>query len=48
MTGPERRAFAIARGWPNITPRKLAKKAGIKLEVAKRIIAEVEAKRRAT
>lgn len=46
MTGPERQAHAIARGWPDVNARKLAKLAGVRIEVARRIL-EAEHARRA-
>jgi hypothetical protein len=45
VTGTERRARSIARGRSDVTPRKLAKLAGIHIDVARRLIGE-EAKRR--
>lgn len=47
MTGPERRARVIARGRPGIGARKLAKVAGVRVEVARRILVEAQAERRA-
>ncbi len=47
MTGPERRATQIARAIPYIAARKLAKLAGVRLEVAKQIIAADAARREA-
>jgi hypothetical protein len=48
VTRPERRARALARGRSGINrPHKLAKKAGISVELARRIIAEEQAGRRA-
>lgn len=46
MTGPERKAQAIARRVHGIGARKLAKDAGVRLEVAQRIL-RAEAQRRA-
>ena len=48
MTGPERCAVKIARGSAgrHLTPRRLAKLAGIRVDAARRIIA-AEARRRA-
>jgi hypothetical protein len=45
VTGPERRAVKIARGCPWIGARKLAKDAGVRVEVARRIL-EAEQERR--
>jgi hypothetical protein len=47
VTGPERRARVIARGAPYIAPRKLAKDAGVRVEVAKPILAGEAARREA-
>ncbi len=46
MTGPERKAVTIARGAPHLPPRKLAKLAGVRVDLAKRIL-EAEQERRA-
>ena len=46
MTGTERKAFVLARGRPTMPARKLAKLAGVRLEVARRIL-EAERERRA-
>jgi hypothetical protein len=46
VTGPEIRAHRIARGQPNMAARLLAKKAGVRVEVARRIL-ELEQARRA-
>ena len=46
-TCPEHRARAIARRWHHVTPRKLAKKAGVTIEIAKMIIDEEQRRRAA-
>jgi hypothetical protein len=43
MTGPERRAYQIALGRHSVTPHKLAKLSGIRVERAKAILDEVAA-----
>ena len=47
MRGPERRAYSFAHGRPWMRPRDLAKKAGVPVDVARRILAEVAAQREA-
>ena len=47
MTGPERRAWSLARKRPWMRSRELAKKAGIRVELARQILAEVQAQREA-
>jgi hypothetical protein len=47
VTGPERTARAIAHGRPEISARKLAKKAGVRVEVARRVLEEARTGRRA-
>ena len=46
MSGPERQARAVARGNPQLTPQKLAKVAGLRVEVARRILEQARAERR--
>jgi hypothetical protein len=45
MTGPERQARAIARGQAELAPRKLAKLAGVRVELAHRILRDVQRRR---
>lgn len=47
MTGPERMARRIARGNPRMSARKLAKDAGVRVEVARRILEAEQQRRRA-
>lgn len=47
MTGPERQARALARGCPWIPARRLAKKAGIDVDLARRILEEEQRRRAA-
>jgi hypothetical protein len=47
MTGPERQALALAIRCPHLAPRQVAKLAGVRLEVAKRIIEDEERRRAA-
>lgn len=47
LTGPERRAVLIAHGAPHMPARKLAKLAGIRVDVARRILDAEQAKRAA-
>ena len=46
MTGPERRARAIARGNPHVSARRLAKRAGIRVEAAREILEDERRRRR--
>lgn len=46
MKGPERRAYALANGRPYMTARQLAKKAGVRVDLARRILSEVQALRK--
>jgi hypothetical protein len=47
MTAPERRARAIARGRPWIRERQLAKLAGVRVELARRVLEQARAGKRA-
>ena len=47
MTGPERKAAVIARGTPRMPARRLAKLAGVPVDVARRVLeAELERRKR--
>jgi hypothetical protein len=45
VSGPEREARRLARARPGIPVRKLAKQAGVRVELARRIIDELKAAR---
>jgi hypothetical protein len=47
VTGPERKAVKIARRIPYIAPRQLAKRADVRLDVARRILEAEQARRAA-
>ena len=46
MTGPERKARALAHGNPYMPPRRLAKRAGVHVDLARRLLEAERARRR--
>jgi hypothetical protein len=47
VTGPQRRAYLLARRAPHLYPRKLSKEAGVPIAFAKKVIAAELARREA-